>query len=318
MAKYAQFLEFSEQFPDERACEEHLEQSRWGGKITCPHCEHEKCYKKIVKRKVMCRKTEEKKCVERLIYRCGKCKKDFSGRTGMMFEESRVPLRVWYFCIYEAVSRSGGVSSVEVAERMGVTQKTAWFLMHRVREAMKTDEFNAPLKGTVEVDESGYTTGYTPKDGEKRKRGRGSQAKTSVACAIERKGQVRCKVVADVKSKTLIPFVRQNVQIGTEVFTDEFRSYLPLKNNGYNHDTVEHGIKEYARGKVHTNTAEGFFGNTKAKLRGTHSRVSAKHLQRYCDHYVWLYNRMELSAIDRFNDWLNCCVGRLTYDSLTA
>jgi transposase-like protein len=319
MSKYSQFLEFSEKFPTERACEEHLEQQRWGGNITCPHCNHNKCYKKIVKRSITSRKTGEKETTERLIYRCGKCKKDFSGRTGMIFEESRVALRVWYFCIHEAVSRSGGISSVEVAERMGITQKTAWFLMHRVREAMKTQEFRAPLSEKVEMDETGIKTG-SPRirtKGYQRTRGYGSEAQTPIACIVERNGEIRCELIANRTAASLMALLRKNVVKGSLVMTDDFSSYSQVKENGYIHKFVNHSKGQYAlKDGTHTNTVEGLFGNFKRKLAGVHNRVSSKHLQRYCDHYVWLYNRKELSTLERLDSWLSGCVGRLTYDSL--
>lgn len=291
-------FEFTEKFPTEESCIRFLVKSRWSdGKVISPFSGGESFA--INTRPGL--------------YKCKKTRKQFSVRKGTIFEESRLSLKKWFFAIFIMHSLKKGISSVQMAKYLGVTQKTAWFMLHRIRYAINHKSFSAPLNGVVEIDE--HYSGGRKKGG---KRGRGAENKTPVVGMVERGGQIRCKSVEDTKSATLIPIVRQNVSLKAQIVTDEYPSYNQLDRDGYSRSVVHHGEKEYVRGSVHTNTIEGFWSHLKQGIKAIQIHVSKKHLDKYCSEYEFKYNSRKISDYERFNSWFSMCFGRLTYQQLKS
>lgn len=295
MSDAVNLIQFQQHFKNEQSCINYLATARWNGNTTCPHCQHEGAY--LLK--------------TRNIYKCAKCREQFSVRTGTIFEESRLPLQKWFLAIYLLTSLKKGIPSTQMAKYLGITQKSAWFMLQRIRYAAGQKGYDAPLRNIVEADET-YIGGKRHGT-----RGRGAKGKTPVAGQAERKGKVRCKAVPNVKSSTLVSLIRENVSINATIMTDEFRSYNALAKNGYAHKKVQHGIGQYVNGDAHTNTIEGFWSHMKRGITGVYLQVSRKHLQKYCDEYSYRYNSKSLTDFERFSDWFYRCNGRLTYLSLT-
>lgn len=291
-------LEFTEQFPDEPSCIDFLTNSLFpNGNVTSPFVEDGEAYPITTRAGV---------------YKCKATRKTFSIRKGTIFEESRLGLRKWFFAIFLLHSLKKGISSVQIAKTVGVTQKTAWFMLHRIRYAVEHESFNAPLQGVVEIDE--HYSGGSKRGG---KRGRGAENKTPVFGMVERDGgNVRCEAVPNCKSATLTPIIRNNVSVDSKVMTDEFPVYNSLDRIGYDRNVVNHGRKEYVRGDVHTNTIEGFWSHLKAGIKAIQIHVSPKHLNRYCKEYEFRYNHRDITDFERFEAFFDWCGGRLTYQNL--
>ncbi len=176
-----------------------------------------------------------------------------------------------------------GVSAKELERHLGVTYKTAWRMAKQIRILM--EQKPSMLSGNVEADET-----YIGGKGKNNKRGRGAENKTAVFGLVERQGDVKAQTVGNVKSATLIPIIAENVEQGSTLMTDEFRSYNASKSYGFGHETVNHSAKEYVKGLAHTNTLEGFWSQLKRSMDGTFHKVSPKYLQAYVDEFAWRYN----------------------------
>ncbi|MFD0894386.1 IS1595 family transposase [Luteolibacter ambystomatis] len=290
---------FNKIFPDEAAAIAFLENARWpDGNIQSPY--GDKGAYRIETRPG--------------VYKCRATRKQFSVRQGTIFEESRLPLHKWFYAIFLTQSTKKGVSSIHLANVLGVTQKTAWFMMHRLRYGVEHGDCLRPLSGIVEMDEH-YSGGKG-----RGKRGRGAENKTPVFGMVERGGEVRVQVVPDCKKKTLIPIIKKHVSTeNTEVMTDDFPTYNAL-DGMYDRQVINHSAKQYVRadGHVHTNTIEGFWSHLKLGLKAVQIHVRPKHLNRYCKEYEFKYNTRKLTNFERFSRWFDFCNGRLTYKALTA
>lgn len=297
MSEAVNLIQFQEQFATEQVCVNYLEKARWSDEPVCPHCGVFGAYRFSNGR----------------VFKCKTCRKQFTVRVGTIFEDSHLPLKKWFLAIYLLTSLKKGLSSIQLAKYLGVTQKTAWFILQRIRYAVNTDEFKAPLKNVVEGDETYY-------GGAKRgsQRGRGAENKSPIFGLIERQGKVICKAVENVKTKTVMPLIRKYVEVGTSMMTDEYGIYNTLEKNGYKHETVNHGHKEYVRGDAHTNTIEGYWSHLKKGLDAIYIHVSKKHLQKYCDEYAYRYNSRDIDDFKRFGEWFGTCEKRLTYNILIA
>lgn len=297
MSEAVNLIEFQEQFSTEQDCINYLEKARWNDEPVCPHCGAFGAYKFSNGRTLKCKS----------------CRKQFTVKIGTIFEDSPLPLKKWFLAIYLLTSLKKGLSSIQLAKYVGVTQKTAWFILQRIRYAVNTEEFKAPLKNTVEIDET-----YVGGKGRHNKRGRGAENKIPVFGMIERNGKVRTRAVENVKMATIMPIIKETVVLETNVMTDEFNIYNRVQESGYTHQSVKHVAKEYARGNVHTNTIEGYWSHLKKGLNAIYIHVSKKHLQKYCDEYAYRYNSRNEKDFERFENWFGDCEKRLTYNILIA
>lgn len=300
--QFSNLVDLMQKFPDEKSCVEHLRAIRWKDGEYCPYCGNEKVYH----------------FKDGKTFKCASCRKRFSIRVGTIFEDSPLPLQKWFVAIYLITSHKKGISSVQLAKDIGVTQKTAWFMLHRLRHAIKTKSFYRPLKNEVEVDET--YIGGKEKNKHKSKRvegsqGRSTKTKTPVVGMVERNGKLKAKVVNDTKSKTIKDLIISNVVFGSKIITDEFRSYFGL-DFLYQHLFVKHSEGEYVNGIAHTNTIENFWSILKRGIVGIYHFVSKKHLSRYLDEFTFRYNTRGMTEEDRFNYLLANCNGRLAYEQL--
>jgi transposase-like protein len=281
---------------------------RWPNGITCPRCDAE----------------NPSFLSTRRIWKCRGCKKQFSVKVGTIFEDSPIGLDKWLPALWMVVNCKNGISSYEMARDLGVTQKTAWFMDHRIRLAVQEGTF-APMSGEVEVDETfiGGRARFMHKAERERKiTGTGGMGKTAVMGLLERHGEaghskVRAKVVPNVRRKTLGAEVRKHVTEGSEVFTDALKSYSDL-SDAYTHAVIDHA-ESYAEGKVHTNGLENFWSLLKRSIKGTYVSVEPFHLFRYLDEQSFRFNTRKLTDGVRFLRAAAGIVGkRLTYSGLTG
>lgn len=310
---FKSLIELNDYFKEEKTCHEFLANQIWeGGKPVCPFCES----KKVYTTKSRSTKPSKKDIPE---YRCAskECGKKFSVTKGTIFESSKVPLRTWFAAIYLITTHKKGISSHQLATDLQVTQKTAWFLLHRVREMYKE---SAPelLKNVVEIDETFIGGKYKNKHADKKKPGaQGHIDKTVVFGALQRHGCVKAFVVPDRSNKTILNAMVANVQKGSLMVSDEYYHPDAFTPHNYNLVTMEHKVGEYVRGAFHTNTIEGFWSILKRGIYGIYHQVSPKHLQRYCDEFSYRYNTRKDKANERFTYTLkNAGNYRLRYQDL--
>lgn len=297
--KLNNLLDVAKYFPTEESCREYLERIRWNGKPVCVHCGYSEKIYRLQNGK---------------LYKCGnpKCYKPFSIKMGTIFEDSALPLMKWFHAIFVVSAHKKGISSYQLARDIGVTQKTAWHMNHRIRHMMKSKSFTKPLDGTIECDET--YVGGKQKGG---KRGRGSENKTAVFGMVARGGEVRSMPVKNVKGKTLKGIIKANVAQGSTVMTDEWQSYNGLSND-FKHERIGHLKKEYVRDGVHTQNIENFWSLLKRGILGIYHHVSPEHLHRYVDEFQYRYNSRKMEDAQRFSSALGRCEGRLTYQKLVA
>jgi transposase-like protein len=247
-------------------------------------------------------------------------KRQFSVKVGTIFEDSPLGLDKWLPCVWLLTNCKNGISSYEIGRDLGVTQKTAWFMLHRIRLAHQ-GKYGGKLSGDVEIDESfiGQKARNMHKDVKARRiTGTGGKDKTIVLGMVERGGNVRAIVVDTRKKRDLQKQVRENVEAGAAIFTDELKSYNGLESD-YQHAVINHAV-EYVNGNVHTNTMENFWSLLKRGLHGTYISVEPFHLFRYLDEQAFRYNnRKDFTDADRFDLAVRQIVGkRLTYAELTG
>jgi transposase-like protein len=256
----------------------------------------------------------------RRVWKCKGCEKQFSVKVGTIFEDSAVPLDKWLIAYWMLVNCKNGISSYEIKRDLKVTQRTAWFMLQRLRFAMRSKSF-VKLSGEVEVDESfiGGAARNMHKDVKARKiQGRrGPEGKAIVAAVLERGGKVRAKVVDRRKKKDLQALVRENVEPKSALYSDALKSYDGLSEE-YAHQVIDHAIA-YVDGQIHTNGLENFWSLLKRGISGTYVSVEPYHLGRYVDEQVFRYNHREATDAERFVGALSQIAGRrLTWEHLMA
>jgi len=271
----------------------------------------------------MCPRCSSKKATylsTRLLWKCRDCKKQFSVKVGTIFEDSAVPLDKWLCAMWMLANCKNGVSSYEIGKAIEVTQKTAWFMMHRIRYAQHTGSINK-MTGTIEADETfiGGAARFMHKHKRDEKiHGRGPGGKEIVFGLLDREtGKVRLRHVATRRKDELTKIVRENVKPGSEVMTDELLSYDGLDSE-YAHKVINHAEK-YVDGNVHTNRMENFWSLLKRSIKGTYVSIEPFHLFRYLDEQSFRYNERELTDAQRFQKVLGSVAGkRLTWNNLTS
>jgi transposase-like protein len=292
-------------FHDEAAALAHIEASRWGGKPTCPHCGFERV-----------RRMEGK--TQAGMFLCNDCRDKFTVRTGSVMERSHVPLHKWLLATHLLAASKKGISAHQVSRMIGVTYKTAWFLCHRIREAMNGTGNEGPIGGAnkvVEADET-YVGGKAKNRAYKEPR-----PKQAVVALVERGGNVASYHVANVTAKDLRPLVVQKVDRASYLMTDESSVYTRMGEEFAGHGTVNHGAKEYVTtgGFKHSNTVENFFSIFKRGVIGTYHHLSEAHLARYCAEFDFRYNHRDISDAERASAALKGAIGkRLTYRRIDA
>lgn len=288
-------------FPDQQACIKHLEKLRWNGKPVSPFDPSSVVYT----------------CSEGR-YKCKNTGKYFNVKVGTVFEDTKIPLIKWFMALYMFSSHKKGISSHQLAKDIDVTQKSAWFMLHRLRYAFNHPNFKKTLGNTVEIDET-YYGGKDKNKHESKKtkgtQGRSTKDKTPVLGMLEREGNVIAEVVEDTKQKTIEPIIEKNVETGTIVMTDEWHAYNNL-NGKYKHSRCNHGAKKYVDAAAHTNGIENFWSHLKRGVEGIYHWVSRPHLQRYVDEFALRYNTRKEKTSVRFNLVLGNITGRLTYKGL--
>lgn len=296
-------------FHNEEAAYEFIESKLWPGGPVCPHCQEHKRVGKM-----------GGKATRIGLYKCYACRKQFTVKIGTIFESSHVKMHVWLQAIYLIASSKKGVSANQLHRALGVTLKTAWFMGHRIREAMKnTSTFMfGEGGGTVEADET--FIGHTFK---KPKGHRGYAHKNKVLSLIDRdSGQARSVVVDDLRVSTLLPILRENIAAEAKVMTDEAQQYDRLYKHFKEHGTVMHSVGEYVFAfdrSVHTNTVEGFFSIFKRGMKGVYQHCAHHHLHRYVSEFDFRYNYRKALGVEdeqRADILLNGVKGkRLTYQT---
>ena len=255
----------------------------------------------------------------RRLWRCKECKREFTAKVGTVFEDSPLPLTKWLPAIWLISAARNGISSCEVARALHVTQKTAWFMLHRIRLAMQAESFEL-LAGEVEADETfiGPKARSIQRYGDTSKKARGPGYRKSVVLGLrERGGKVRAFVVKDTRRGTLLPRVWENVAAGSTVYTDALGSYHDLRD-AYIHRVINHAEK-YVEGRVHTNSIENFWSVLKRTLGGTYIAPRPQHLDRYLDEQIFRFNERENEDGPRFKIAAKGVDGkRLTYRELTG
>jgi transposase-like protein len=342
MKKNAEFpkslLEATRYFADQQVCIDFVAAMRWPDGVQCPHCEGKKV--SFLK--------------SRRIWKCmaKECHKQFSVKTSSVFEDSPIPLDKWLTAVWLVVNCKNGVSSYEIMRDLRVTQKTAWFMLHRIRLALKDGNWNklgGSDSGPVEVDEAwigghpknkhlskrnqgygkkylldeyGERTGLNP-DYVPHNTGRGTN-KVPVFGMLDREARrVRAHVIPEVKREVLMEAILANIEKGSTIYSDGLADYKPLRNMEFVHDTVNH-VGEYVRGQVHTQGIENFWSLLKRSLRGTYVAVEPFHLNRYVTEQVFRFNNRAtkdnpLNDADRFVLAVSQIAGkRLTYAELTG
>lgn len=295
--------------PDEKQCRDYMAAQRWpNGKVICPYCGGSHIYN--VK--------------ERDRYKCGNpdCYKKFSVTVGTVFEASKIPLVKWLTAVYLSSAHKKGISSYQLGRDIGVSQKSAWFMLHRIREMMRPKD-NVKLDNIVEVDETfiGGIVGNMSKTRRAKLRtaaGGTVQNKTMVVGLLERSGNLKLVALTKETGRDIVqPIVRTHVDNTAVLITDASNNYDNLNNEYAAHEIVNHSEQEYVRDKViHTNSIEGAFSLLKRSIIGIYHSVTPKHLSRYCDETMYRYNTRHLHDASRFTLSIQRLEGRLKYKDL--
>lgn len=291
----------AKQFNDEQTAREYLEGLRWPEGPVCPHC------KTVGGHYNLKGKEESDKPVRKGVWKCHKCRKQFTVTVGTIFEGSHIPLHKWLLAVYLLCSSKKGMSAHQLHRMMKITYKSAWFMAHRIRYAMMQPALADKLKGIIECDET-YVGGKA-----KGKRGRGAENKTPVFSLVERNGNVHSKVVDRVTGKNLKGILKEKVDRKATIMTDDFKSYIGLKNDFVKHEIIKHSQKEYVRGNVHTNTVAGYFSILKRGLVGIYQHVGKQHLFRYLNEFDFRYNGRKMNDIVRSETALMGIEGKRLY-----
>lgn len=328
-------LRLMERIQTEGDAYELLEELRWGTereRQSCPKCGSVRRFY-FIKPRNGSRSTRTGAETQRRRWKCADCRHQFSVLTGTIFHGTKIPVRTWVLVIFEMCASKNGVAAREIERKYDVTNKTAWFMLHRIREAMKREPLAGMLRGTVVAD--GTFVGGKPKNrhrqGKTRPSGPGGKGrhdrvkptenKTAVLSLVDKAtGEVRSQVVPDVTGATLRKAIAEQVDMGdTTLHTDGYGPYRAIGAEMAGHEYVDHSRAEYVRGEVSTNQAENYFSQLKRSIDGTHHNVSDHHLPRYLAEFDFRYSTRELTDGQRMGQLLGQVEGRrLTYRPVRA
>jgi transposase-like protein len=295
-----------EMFPDNETARVYLEERLWPNGTTCPDC---------ASKRISTRKRPG-------FYHCNACNFDFTIRTGTIFERSKVPLHKWVYSMYLLVTARKGISSMQLAKEIGVTQKTAWFILGRLREACASPDSIDKLKGVIEIDEAFFGGKESNKhEWKKLHAGRGAVGKVAVLGMRERGGRTLAKIVPTRTVQAIHGEIFDKTELGSTLYTDDHIVFANLDGLFYTHESVNHRAGEYARGLVSTNSIESVWAVLKRGLHGVYHHASPKHLFRYVDEFTWRLNEGDVKrhTLKRLDSFISAIVGkRLTYKRLIA
>lgn len=303
-SRFSSLFSLVSYFDTDKKCKDVLAKSRWeDGDVVCPYCGGHHCYTRKDGR-----------------FSCKHCKKSFNVTVGTIFENTKISLRKWFIAMYLVSSHKKGISSCQIARDINVTQKTAWYMLMKIRSLYGQNDQTA-LVGEVEVDEM-YLGGQEKWKHECKKtegtQGRSTKTKTPIFGMQQRSGDVKVIKVKDTKAETLFPIIKQFVEENSTIFTDEHNGYNPVgkEDSGYVRKIVNHKINEFAYDEVTTNRIEGFWSHFKRMIYGVYHFVSVKHLQSYIDESVYRWNTREWSEGARFADMFSKCIGKVSYEDI--
>jgi len=303
-SKFNSLISVANYFNTDFKCKQTLTEARWGDDVVCPYCG-----------KHHCRMSKSGR------FHCTGCNHNFSCTIGTIFENTKISLRQWFFAMYLISSHKKGVSSHQLARDIEVTQKTAWYMLQKIRFLYaQSDAYE--LSNVVECDEM-YLGGAEKNKHESKKtegtQGRSTKTKKPIFGMIQRKGNIVALAVKDTKADTLMPIIKQFVAENTVIYTDELNSYSRLSKENYTHSVVHHNDNEFVVGDIYTNTIEGFWSHFKKMVFGIYHSVSKKYLQRYIDEEVYRWNTRKISESYRFRDMFTKSLGLCSYkDVLNA
>ena len=300
-SKFNSLIDVVTTFDSEQKCIDHLTTLRWDGLVISPFDSESKVY--------VCKGNK---------YKCKNTGKYFNVKTNTLFDNTKIKLQKWFLAIYLVTSHKKGISSIQLGKDIKVTQKTAWFMLHRIRACFGLDSNdNNKLNNIVEVDETyvgGKTKNKHMSKRSKESRGR-SLTKSVVMGLLEREGRVIAKKIKNARGAEMLPVVFDNVEKGASIMSDEYRVYKNLRED-YDHQVIRHNQKEYVDGIIHTNTIEGFWSLLKRSIVGIYHYVSADHLQKYIDESAFRYNTRLLNEAERMNNLFSKLEVRTTYKNL--
>jgi len=302
LPEFKSILDLIKAFPTEQSCIDHLETLRWNGNVMSPFDSSSKIYK----------------CAGNK-YKCKNTGKYFNVRTGTFFDNTKIPLQKWFLALYVFSSHKKGISSHQLAKDIDITQKSAWFVLHRLRYGFAHPNFKATLSNIVEIDET-FVGGESKNKHENKKaknsRGGTISTKAPVLGMLERDGKVVAQAIPTVHKKDLLPVIKETVAPMSIIITDQYNAYNDLGKT-YFHESVNHSAKEYVRGMAHTNGIENFWSHLQRGITGIYHQVSMKHLNSYVIEYTLRFNTRKDTTNDRFNAILSHTGNRrLTYAKL--
>jgi transposase-like protein len=319
MSQRLSLIKLADQLRTEADAYLYLEQLRWGDQPVCPHCGSVRTPYFLKPSNGTSRKTRTGSASQRRVWKCADCRKQFSVLTGTLLHGTKIEVRKWVLVMFEMASNRNGMSAREIQRKYDVTAEAAWFMAHRLREAMKRDPIAGLLTGRVVADETFYggkpsnRHGHDPK---KHHQGEGSRDKATIMALVSREtGEVRSRVIPDVKPGNLRAVLNEETDpASTHLHTDTSAQYFWIGKEFAGHDSVNHTRREYVRGDVSTNQAESYFAQLKRSLDGTHHHVSRVHLHRYVTEFDFRYSTCKLADSERMAKIIAGTTGRrLTY-----
>lgn len=303
LQQFDNILQLVTYFKDEKMCLKYLQASLYGeGRMVCPRCKHEDPYK----------------YQDGITFKCRVCTHKFNAKGGTIFSDSRLPLLKWFMAMYLIGSHKKGISSCQLARDLGVTQKTAWHMAHKIRKSMQQVSYEQ-LDGVIEIDET-FVGGknknrHKDKKVKKYEEGRMYPDKTPVFGMLKRNGEVRTFVVADTTKKSLRPIIRENIKEKSTVYSDDWGAYDTLYRR-YNYDSVKHSVGRYRDGDTCTNGIESFWSHLKRSIIGIYHKVSPKHLQKYVDEVTFRFNHRKMSQGERLIQLIAQSTYKVTYKQI--